>query len=105
MQAVWQTEKSYEFMWRGSKSLPIPQSEILTHIINGNYGGAVLLQPNPLPPPGPPLLTASHLLCADLMGDLKFQWDYNKNPPVNATSLPILCVQQKPQPRITPITC
>lgn len=45
MQAVWQAEKSYEFMWRGSKSLPIPQSEILTHIINGNYGGAVLLTP------------------------------------------------------------
>ena len=38
LRAQWTADKSFEFIWAGSSSIPEERSAILTHVIEWNYG-------------------------------------------------------------------
>ena len=80
----------YEFVWHASKSLPQAQSQIFTHVINGNYGCARVCRTSDaecLCLSDTTVFTHIAMLPrSDLMGD-GYDWEYDDNPAVNASNV------------------
>lgn len=71
MRATWEREKSFEFVWRASSSLPVKESEIFAHVVDGNYGD---------------LLGSAG---ADWECPYELPWCEQRNPRINATNVAV----------------